>query len=131
MAYPADYRYTKQHEWIRVDGKGVGTIGITDFAQTKIGEVVFVGLPKVGDKIKAGQEFASVESVKAVFEIFAPASGEIVEVNTALETAPEKVNADPHGAAWFAKARLTNPDELKELMDAAGYEAYCPECEAH
>ena len=131
MAYPADYRYTKQHEWIRADGNGVGTIGLTDFAQTKIGEVVFVGLPKVGDTIKAGQEFASVESVKAVFEVFAPASGEIVEVNAALESAPEKVNADPHGDAWFAKVKLSNADELNELMDASAYEKYCPECESH
>jgi len=131
MAYPADYRYTKQHEWIHVDGSGIGAVGITDFAQKQVGEVVFVGLPKVGAKIKAGQEFASVESVKAVFEVFAPASGEIVEVNTALESAPEKVNADPHGEAWFAKVRISNPDELKALMDASAYEAYCPECEPH
>jgi len=129
VAYPADYRYTKQHEWIHVDGTGVGAVGITDFAQRQVGEVVFVGLPKIGDKIKFGQEFASVESVKAVFEIFAPASGEVVEVNTALEAAPEKVNSDPHGEAWFAKIRLSSPDELKELMDATAYGAFCPtEC---
>jgi len=129
MPYPADYRYTKQHEWIHADGGGIAAVGITDFAQKQIGEVVFVGLPKVGDKFKAGQELASVESVKAVFEVFAPASGEIIEVNTALESAPEKVNADPHGEAWFAKLRLSNSEELKELMDADAYEKYCPECE--
>jgi glycine cleavage system H protein len=127
LADPENYRYTKQHEWIRVDPGGIGTVGITDFAQRQVGDVVFVSLPKVGDQVKAGQEFASVESVKAVFEIFAPASGEVVEVNRALETNPEMVNSDAQGTAWFAKFRLANPKELEELMDATGYAAFCPQ----
>jgi glycine cleavage system H protein len=126
LSYPANYRYTKQHEWIDVKGD-VGTVGITDFAQVQVGDVVFVELPKVGAKFTAGQAFATIESVKAVFEIFAPVSGEIAEVNPGLEKEPEKVNADPHGAAWFAKIRLANPAELGELMDAAAYEAFAPE----
>lgn len=128
MSYPTNYRYTKQHEWIEVNGTGVGNMGITDFAQTQVGDVVFVDLPKAGATFKAGAELATVESTKAVFEVFAPVSCEVLEVNTALETAPEKVNADPHGAAWFAKVRILDPAELATLMDAATYEAYCPEC---
>lgn len=126
LSYPANFRYTKQHEWIDVKGD-VGTVGITEFAQEQVGDVVFVELPKAGKRFTAGQAFATIESVKAVFEIFAPASGEIVEVNSALEKEPEKVNADPHGAAWFAKMRLTTPAELDELMDARAYEAFAPE----
>lgn len=126
MAYPANYRYTKQHEWIDVLGD-VGTIGITDFAQAQIGEVVFVELPKIGMKVTAGQAFATVESVKAVFEIFSPVSGEILETNLALQNEPEKVNSDPHGGAWLAKLRLTNREELKELMDAPAYGAFIPD----
>jgi glycine cleavage system H protein len=126
MAYPANYRYTKQHEWIDVKGD-VGTVGITHFAQTQIGEVVFVELPKIGVKVTAGQAFATVESVKAVFEIFSPVSGEILEANAMLEAEPEKVNSDPHGEAWFARLRLTNPEELEVLMDARTYEAFTPE----
>jgi glycine cleavage system H protein len=127
MAYPANYRYTKQHEWICVEGEHAGRVGITYFAQTQVGEVVFVGLPKVGAEATAGEEFASVESVKAVFEIFAPASGEVIEVNTSLTNAPEKVNQDPHGDAWFAKLQLANAAELAQLMDAQAYEAFCPD----
>jgi glycine cleavage system H protein len=126
MAYPANYRYTKQHEWIDVKGD-VGTVGITNFAQVQVGEVVFVELPKIGMKVIAGQAFATIESVKAVFEIFAPVSGEILETNLSLQTEPEKVNADPHGAAWFAKLRVANPAELKELMDAPAYESFAPD----
>ena len=95
--YPADYRYTKEHEWIKVEG-AIGTIGITDYAQHELGDVVFVELPKVGAKMKAGQSFGTVESVKAVSEIFAPVSGEVAETNPALADAPEKINQDPHGA---------------------------------
>jgi glycine cleavage system H protein len=123
MAYPADYRYTKEHEWVRASGD-TAAIGITDYAQHELGDVVFVELPKVGAKITAGQSFGTVESVKAVSEIYAPASGEVIEVNTSLADKPEEINKDPHGAAWLIKVRLTNPAELNALMDAAAYEAY-------
>ncbi|HKV03805.1 MAG TPA: glycine cleavage system protein GcvH [Candidatus Acidoferrales bacterium] len=130
MTYPAAYRYTKQHEWIEAKGE-VGTVGITDYAQCQIGEVVFVELPKPGAKFASGATLATVESVKAVFEIYAPASGEVLEVNAALQNAPEKVNSDPHGAAWFVKLRLQNPRQIDELMDAPAYEAFVSEQEAH
>jgi glycine cleavage system H protein len=123
MAYPADYRYTKEHEWVRVSGD-TAAIGITDYAQHELGDVVFVELPQVGAKITAGQSFGTVESVKAVSEIYAPASGEVIEVNTSLADRPEEINKDPHGAAWLIKVRLTSPAELNALMDAAAYQAY-------
>lgn len=121
--YPAGYRYTKDHEWIQVDG-GVGTVGITDYAQQELGDVVFVELPKVGVKMNAKQSFGTVESVKAVSELFMPVSGEITEINTALVDAPEKLNKDPHGSAWLVKIRLSDPKETSSLLDAAAYEAY-------
>jgi glycine cleavage system H protein len=121
--YPKDYRYTKEHEWIKADGP-TGTIGITDYAQHELGDVVFVELPKVGTKLKAGQSLGTIESVKAVSEIFTPVSGEVTETNPALADAPEKINADPHGAAWLIKIRLADPKEVASLMDAAAYEAY-------
>jgi len=123
MMYPNDRRYTKDHEWILVQGD-VGTIGITDYAQQELGDVVFVELPKPPAELIAGKPFGTVESVKAVSEIYAPASGEVREVNDALETSPEKMNSDPHGAAWLVKARLSNPAEVNQLMDAAAYEAF-------
>jgi glycine cleavage system H protein len=130
MSYPTNYRYTKQHEWIEANGNGgVARIGITDFAQKQVGDVVFVGLPKVGATFKAGEELATIESTKAVFEVFAPVGCEVLELNTSLESAPEKVNADPQGEAWFAKVRIVDPNELSNLMDAAAYEAFCPECQ--
>ena len=126
MAYPASYRYTNQHEW--VDAKGdVATIGITDYAQHELGDVVFVELPKPGAKITAGKSFGTVESVKAVSEIFTPVSGEVTETNPALADAPEKINSDPHGSAWLIKIRLADPKEPASLMDAAAYEAYVTE----
>jgi glycine cleavage system H protein len=124
--YPSDYRYTKDHEWIKLDGP-VGTIGITDYAQAELGDVVFVELPKAGTQVKAGQSFGTVESVKAVSEIFTPVSGEVVETNAALADSPEKINQDPHGAAWLVKVRLTDPKEISRLMDAAAYQAYIAE----
>jgi len=127
--YPSDYRYTKEHEWIKVSGS-TGTIGITDYAQHELGDVVFVELPAVGAKIKAGQVFGTVESVKAVSEIFAPVSGEVTEANTALSDTPETLNTDPHGAAWLIKIKLTNPAEASGLMDAASYQAFISEKEA-
>ena len=123
MAYPKEYRYTKEHEWIQAQGN-MATIGITDYAQHELGDVVFVELPKPGTRIESGKPFGTVESVKAVSEIYAPASGEVVEANGALRDAPEKINQDPHGAAWMIKVRLAKPAELAGLMDAAAYEAY-------
>jgi glycine cleavage system H protein len=123
MAYPAQYRYTKEHEWIDVKD-GVATIGITDYAQHELGDVVFVELPKVGTKTVAGKSFGTVESVKAVSELYAPAAGEVIDVNAALQNTPEKINTDPHGAGWLTKIRLSNAAEIAGLMDAAAYEAY-------
>jgi glycine cleavage system H protein len=126
MAYPKQFRYTKEHEW--VDAKGeLATIGITDYAQHELGDVVFVELPKPGAKIETGKTFGTVESVKAVSEIYAPAAGEVLEANGELHNTPEKLNNDPHGAAWLIKVRLANPAEVAELMDAAAYEAYIAE----
>lgn len=124
--YPTDYRYTKEHEWIKVDS-GVGIVGITDYAQSELGDVVFVELPKVGAKFKAGQSFGTVESVKAVSEIFCPVTGEIVEMNPILADSPEKINQDPHATAWLVKIRLADPKEISGLMDAAAYQAYIAE----
>jgi glycine cleavage system H protein len=126
MAYPKNYRYTKEHEWIEVKGD-VATIGITDHAQHELGDVVFVELPKPGAKIEAGKSFGTVESVKAVSEIYAPAAGEVLEANGELHNTPEKINSDPHGAAWLIKVRLANPAAVGSLMDAAAYEAYIAE----
>ena len=123
MGYPANYRYTKEHEW--VDAKdGVATVGITDYAQGELGDVVFVELPEVGKKLETGKSLGTVESVKAVSEIYAPASGEVLEANSELHNKPETINTDPHGAAWLVKIKLSNPAELDGLMDAAAYEAY-------
>jgi glycine cleavage system H protein len=128
MAYPAKYRYTKQHEWVDVKGD-VATIGITDYAQHELGDVVFAELPKAGAKVEAGKSFGTVESVKAVSEIYSPVSGEVTEVNSELQNTPEKINSDPHGSAWLIKVRLTNPAEAKGLMDAAAYEAFIAEAD--
>ena len=124
--YPKDFRFTKEHEWIKLDG-AIGTVGITDYAQQELGDVVFVELPKVGAQLKAGQSLGTVESVKAVSEIFTPVSGEVTETNAALGDAPEKINSDPHGSAWLIKLRLTDPKDVASLMDAAAYEAYIAE----
>lgn len=123
MAYPTDRRYTKEHEWIAAAGNSA-TIGITDYAQHELGDVVFVETPKAGTKIETGKQFGTVESVKAVSDIYAPASGEVIEANAELANTPEKINSDPHGAGWLIKVRLANPAELNSLMDAAAYEAY-------
>jgi glycine cleavage system H protein len=121
--YPADFRYTKEHEWIKVDGE-TGIVGITDYAQHELGDVVFVELPKVGAQLKAGQSLGTVESVKAVSEIYSPVSGEVTEVNSALSDAPEKINQDPHGAAWLVKVRLGDKKEISSLMDSRAYQEY-------
>ena len=119
MAYPAAFKYTKDHEWIELAGDR-GKIGITDFAQQQLGDVVYVDLPDAGTKLKAGQSFGTIESVKAVSELYAPISGEVVEVNTALKEKPEAVNADPHGS-WMIVLRLADPGEASSLLDAAQY----------
>ena len=124
--YPVDYRYTKDHEWIKVEGS-IGTIGITDYAQHELGDVVFVELPKVGALLEAGKSFGSVESVKAVSDIFTPVTGEVTEINSALVDAPEKINQDPHGGAWLIKVKLADPKEVNSLMDVKAYEAYVAE----
>ncbi|HTZ72301.1 MAG TPA: glycine cleavage system protein GcvH [Candidatus Aquilonibacter sp.] len=124
--YPSEYRYTKDHEWIRADGASA-TIGITDYAQQQLGDVVFVELPKVGAKLKAGSSFGTVESVKAVSDIYSPVSGEVIEINSTLVDSPEKINSDPHGAAWLVKMRLDDPKETASLMDSVAYQAYVAE----
>ena len=121
--YPEDFRYTKEHEWVKAEG-GIGTVGITDHAQNELGDIVYVDLPKVGAKVEKGKTLGSVESVKAVSDIYAPVSGEVTEVNEALATAPEKLNEDPHGAAWLVKVRMSAPDEIKQLLSAADYQRY-------
>ena len=120
MAYPTDLKYTKEHEWIRVDGS-TGAIGITDFAQQQLGDVVYVELPEVGSTITAGQVFGTIESVKAVSELFAPVSGEVVETNTSLKDRPDHVNSKPH-ETWMVKVKLANAGDMSSLMDAAAYE---------
>ena len=119
--YPADLKYTKDHEWVR-SADGEATIGITDYAQAQLGDVVFVELPVVGRTIKQGEVFGTIESVKAVSELYAPVSGEVVAVNDALSTAPESVNKDPHGA-WIIKVKPSNAGELGSLLDATAYGA--------
>ena len=120
---PEDLHYSKDHEWIKVEGD-VGTIGITDYAQNSLGDVVYVELPKVGDKFEAHESFGSVESVKAVSEIFTPVSGEIIEVNESLQDEAEKVNTDPYGEAWMIRMRMSNPGEVDSLLTAAEYEDF-------
>ena len=119
MAYPAGFKYTKDHEWIELEGDR-GTDGITDYAQQQLGDVVYVELPDVGAKLKQGQSFGTIESVKAVSELYSPVTGEVVEVNTALKDKPETVNADPHGS-WMVVLKLTNPGETGALLDATQY----------
>jgi glycine cleavage system H protein len=121
--YPEQLRYTKEHEWVRLEGD-LGTIGITDHAQKELGDIVFAELPQVGRRIERGRTLGSVESVKAVSDVYAPVSGEVVEVNEALAGTPETINADPHGGGWLVKMRLSAPQELDSLLSAADYEAY-------
>jgi glycine cleavage system H protein len=116
-------RYTKEHEWIRIDGD-TATVGITDHAQEQLGDVVFVELPTVGKKLAKGGDAAVVESVKAASEVYAPLSGEVIEVNSALESTPGKVNEDAEGAAWFLKMRISDKSELDDLMDEAAYRSF-------
>jgi len=129
MAYPNDFKYTKEHEWIKSDGK-TATIGITHYAQESLGDIVFVDLPKPGAEITAGKTFGSVESVKAVSDLYAPASGTVSEVNGDLATSPEKINKDAHGS-WMVKVRLKNPGEVNSLLSAADYEKFVAEEGGH
>jgi glycine cleavage system H protein len=125
MAYPADLKYTKEHEWIKPDGE-TAAIGITDYAQESLGDIVYVDLPKVGAEITAGKPFGSVESVKAVSDLYAPASGTVTEVNADLATSPEKINQNAH-QAWMLKIRLANPGDLGSLLSASDYEKFVAE----
>lgn len=125
MAFPADFKYTKEHEWIKIEGN-TGTIGITDYAQQSLGDIVFVELPKVGSDLTSGKSFGTVESVKAVSDLYAPVSGTVVEVNQELATAPEKVNSDAH-SAWMVKVTLKDPNEANGLLSVADYEKFVAE----
>ena len=124
--YPQNFRYTKEHEWVNVEGD-TGTIGITDHAQQELGDIVYVDLPKAGAIAEKGKTIGSVESVKAVSDIYSPVSGEVVAVNELLATSPEKLNEDPHGAAWLVKIKLSSPSDVADLMNAADYEKYAGE----
>jgi len=128
--YPQEFLYTKEHEWIRVD-ESVGTIGITDYAQKELGDIVYVELPKPGDHVIAGEAFGTVESVKAVSEIYSPVSGEVTAANPKLQNNPEMLNADPHGDAWLIRVRLSDRSEIDKLMTADEYEVYVQKEKAH
>ena len=129
MAYPADYRYTKEHEWIKVDGN-IGTVGITDYAQNSLGDSVFVDLPKVGDTVEAAKSFGSVESVKAVSDLFAPVSGKVTAINEELKDAPEKINTDAN-TTWLLKVELADAKQVDGLLTAADYEKFTAEETGH
>jgi glycine cleavage system H protein len=125
MAYPANYRYTREHEWIELSGS-VGAIGITDYAQKSLGDIVYVDSPKVGDAVTAGATFGSVESVKAVSDLYSPVTGTVTAVNDELRTAPDKINEKPH-EAWIIKVEIADPAQVNALLDAAAYEAFIAE----
>jgi len=129
MSYPSDFKYTKEHEWIKADGS-TATIGITKYAQESLGDIVFVELPKPGAELTAGKTFGSVESVKAVSDLYAPATGTVTEVNGDLATAPEKINQDAH-SSWMLKIKLKNPGELNALLSSADYEKFVAEEGGH
>jgi glycine cleavage system H protein len=127
--YPEDLHYTKQHEWVRLSGD-VGAVGITDYAQKELGDIVYVDLPRVGAQVEQAKVMGSVESVKAVSDIYSPVSGEVVEINEVLATAPEKLNESPHGDGWLVKIRLSVPAEIQGLLSAADYTKYVAEEES-
>jgi glycine cleavage system H protein len=129
MPYPTNYKYTKEHEWLSVSGS-IGTVGITDYAQSTLGDIVFVELPKVGDKVTGGQTFGSVESVKAVSDLYSPISGSVTEINEELNASPDKINEDAH-AAWIIKVELSDPTQVDKLLDSAAYEAFIAEETGH
>jgi glycine cleavage system H protein len=124
--YPENFRYTKQHEWVSVEGD-IGTVGITDHAQHELGDIVYVELPRTGSPVTQGKALGSVESVKAVSDIYSPVSGEVIEINDKLTEKPETLNEDPHGDAWLVRVRLSSPDEITGLMTAADYRTYIGE----
>jgi glycine cleavage system H protein len=128
--YPQDLHYTKQHEWVRLSDD-VGVVGITDYAQQELGDIVYVDLPRVGAKVEQGKAMGSVESVKAVSDIYSPVSGEVIEINDALAKAPEKMNESPHGDGWMVKIRLSAPAEIPGLLSAADYEKFVEEETGH
>ena len=121
--YPENFRYTKEHEWVHVEGD-IATIGITDHAQHELGDIVYVDLPKIGAHLEQGKSLGSVESVKAVSDVYAPVGGEVTEINGTLADAPEKLNEDPHGAAWLIKLKLSDAAQLQNLMTSAEYQSY-------
>ena len=125
MAYPTNYRYTREHEWIELTGS-IGTIGITDYAQNSLGDIVYVDMPKIGDPVTANATFGSVESVKAVSDLFAPVTGTVTAINEELTSAPDKINEAPH-ETWIIKVELSDPAEVDKLLDAAAYEAFIAE----
>lgn len=122
MNLPADLKYTKDHEWIKIEGN-IATIGVTDFAQSELGDIVYVEVETVGDTMDRDEVFGTVEAVKTVSDLFLPLSGEIIEFNESLESEPEKVNTDAYGEGWMIKMKISNPDEIAELLDDAGYKA--------
>ncbi len=126
MAYPTQLRYTKEHEWVDLEGKRA-KVGITDHAQSELGDIVFVELPSLGKVVKKGEGLATVESVKAVSDIYAPVSGKVIEVNSPLDSSPETINQDPHGAGWLVVLEVTDPSQAKDLLDASAYERYLAE----
>jgi glycine cleavage system H protein len=121
--YPDNFRYTKEHEWVLAEGD-TGKVGITDHAQQELGDIVYVDLPKVGARIEAGKSLGTVESVKAVSDIYSPVSGEVTQINETLADAPETLNSDPHGEAWLVKIRMSAPEEIQNLMSSADYQSY-------
>ena len=129
MAYPTNYRYTREHEWISLDGK-IGTVGITDYAQNSLGDIVYVDVPNVGDPVTANQTFGSVESVKAVSDLFSPVSGTVTATNDELKNSPDKINETPH-ETWIIKVELSEPSQFGSLLDAAAYEAFIAEETGH
>jgi glycine cleavage system H protein len=125
MSYPANYRYTREHEWIELTGS-IGTIGITDYAQNSLGDIVYVDVPKVGDAVTANETFGSVESVKAVSDLYSPVTGTVTAVNEELKNAPDQINEKPH-ETWIIKVEVADPAEVAKLLDAAAYEAFIAE----
>jgi glycine cleavage system H protein len=126
MAYPADYRYTKTHEYVKVEGKA-GTVGLTDYAQDQLGDIVFVELPEVGKEVRQGEAFAVVESVKAVSDCYSPISGKVTAVNEKLNDEPGVINSDPHGEGWIMKVEMSDPADLGRLMDVKAYSKHAEE----
>jgi glycine cleavage system H protein len=129
LSYPQEFLYTKEHEWVRVD-ESTATIGITDYAQKELGDIVYVELPKPGDHVTANESFGTVESVKAVSEIYSPVTGEVIAANARMQNNPELLNADPHGEAWLIRVQMTDRSETEKLMTADEYEAYIQQAKA-